>query len=136
MPALALLVKFNSESIMDEIEDFSAKSQYYIINKDKSVSMVEDLEEWSKQYDSPDRIVKQESIEGIKISTVFLGLDHNFRGGPPLLFETMVFFDGLSSAVGYEYQTRCSTYEQALDMHQTAVELVNKAVIKAKGELQ
>jgi hypothetical protein len=29
------------------------------------------------------------------ISTVFLGLDHNFtRDGPPILFETMVFLDG------------------------------------------
>src|SRR4051794_15289386 len=30
------------------------------------------------------------------VSTVWLGLDHNFWGGPPLIFETMVF---TSSAV-------------------------------------
>jgi hypothetical protein len=27
----------------------------------------------------------------IRVSTVFLGLDHAFRGGPPVLWETMVF---------------------------------------------
>lgn len=29
--------------------------------------------------------------EGIEISTVWLGIDHNFFDGPPLIFETMVF---------------------------------------------
>ena len=30
--------------------------------------------------------------DGIEVSTVFLGMDHNFGAtGPPLLFETMVF---------------------------------------------
>jgi hypothetical protein len=26
-----------------------------------------------------------------KVSTVWLGLDHQFLGGPPLIFETMIF---------------------------------------------
>lgn len=39
------------------------------------------------------RQVKETMLpNGIWVSTVFLGLDHNMgRGGPPLIFETMAF---------------------------------------------
>ncbi len=30
---------------------------------------------------------------GIEVSTVFLGMDHSFMDGPPVLWETMVFAD-------------------------------------------
>lgn len=36
-------------------------------------------------------IVKQEYVDDYWISTVWLGLDHSFASGPPLIFETMVF---------------------------------------------
>jgi hypothetical protein len=39
-----------------------------------------------------DRIVGQcNTLYGEKLSTVWLGLDHNWGGGPPLIFETMLF---------------------------------------------
>ncbi|CAB3940093.1 hypothetical protein [Ectopseudomonas oleovorans] len=42
-----------------------------------------------------DRRVAETWIDDVRISTVFLGLDHNHAlGGDPLLFETMVFVDG------------------------------------------
>ncbi len=49
--------------------------------------------EWGKFFqDGRNRIVKYEVLHnGYRVSTVFLGLDHNFMGGKPLLFETMVF---------------------------------------------
>lgn len=31
------------------------------------------------------------TVFGNRISTVFLGLDHSWNGGPPVVFETMVF---------------------------------------------
>lgn len=37
------------------------------------------------------RVVKQEYVGDYWISTVWLGLDHNMGGGPPMIFETMVF---------------------------------------------
>jgi hypothetical protein len=52
------------------------------------------------------------------VSTVFLGIDHNFGNGPPLLFETMVFggeYDG--------YCKRYSTWEEAEGGHKTACAL-------------
>lgn len=37
------------------------------------------------------RVAKTVLPDGRVVSTVFLVLDHSFEGGPPLIFETMVF---------------------------------------------
>ena len=64
----------------------------YILKGHKPVK-VEDVLEWEKWFETADRVVKQETLsDGKFVSTVFLGLDYNFRTiGKPLLFETMVF---------------------------------------------
>src|SRR5580692_3419733 len=73
---------------------------------------------WSEDRRN-DRIVKQEAVLGICwVSTVFLGLDHNFFGdGPPILFETMAFWAGEHG----EEQDRCSTWLEAERMHRRMV---------------
>lgn len=52
------------------------------------------LEEWSVAFSTRPRF-RQTYVgygQGKKfVSTVWLGLDHNFAGGPPLIFESMVF---------------------------------------------
>lgn len=47
-------------------------------------------------------------IGAVDVSTVFLGLDHQFGEGPPLLFETMVFGGPLD-----EEQRRYTTWAEA-----------------------
>lgn len=93
---------------------------YYIL-KDREPVLC-DLMTWADWIEGGERIVKQENISDIKISTVFLGLDHQWGKGPPLLFETMIFGGELDM-----YQDRCTTWEQAEAMHA-------KAVAKVKGE--
>lgn len=44
---------------------------------------------WEKQ-----RVVKSTHVEDFRVSTIFLGLDHGFGGGSPVLFETMIFGPG------------------------------------------
>lgn len=61
---------------------------------------------------------------GIWVSTVFLGLDHSFFDDePPLLFETMVFGADPDPDRAYAdvYQERCSTWDEAVEMHKRAV---------------
>lgn len=53
------------------------------------------------------------------VSTVWLGLDHSFGVGPPLIFETMVFGGNLD-----QYQYRYATLEQARTGHDEAVQKV------------
>jgi hypothetical protein len=74
-----------------------------------------------------DRHVADETFGPSRISTVFLGLDHNWGRKPPVLWETMVFGGKLDRT-----QNRCSgSWEQAEAMHADmvgrvkAVELLN-----------
>ena len=46
---------------------------------------------WAAQFDHDRRVAEDTLPDGTYISTVFLGLDHQFGEGPPLIFETMVF---------------------------------------------
>lgn len=69
-------------------------SGQYILSEDGFTPIPEpDLMAWGKwmQKDRV-RIVKQEELpDGRYLSTVFLGLDHAYDGGGPLLWETMLF---------------------------------------------
>lgn len=62
-----------------------------------------------------------------QVSTVWLGLDHNFLGGPPLIFETMVFtsdsWEGKELLLDLECQ-RYSTEEEARKGHAEYVALI------------
>lgn len=81
-----------------------------------------ELLEWAKAFeDGNTRRVDQTVIDDICISTVFLGLDHQYGNGPPLLFETMIF-----GGKEDEYQNRCSTWEEAESMHRNAIEHVKQ----------
>lgn len=81
--------------------------------------------EWMIMFNQDERIIAKDTLGSCSISTVFLGLDHAFEG-PPLIFETMIF--GWRND---EYQTRCSTKEQALEQHQDAILLLLSEIKKA-----
>jgi hypothetical protein len=66
--------------------------------------------------EDPWRVGRTEINDKCYVSTVFIGLDHNWDGGDPLLFETMIFGGPLD-----QYQERYSTWEQAERGHEEAV---------------
>lgn len=84
----------------------------------------EDPEEWGKKSeDSDGRRVARDEIGDVVVSTVFLGIDHNWTGkGPPVLFETMVFGGPLD-----EEQERCCTWAEAEAQHAAMVKRVKEA---------
>ena len=93
-------------------------SNFYIL-KDKKVIPVEDISEWSEFYeDIKNSRVDQTVKDGVRVSTVFLGIDHSFMGNIPLIFETMIF-----GGENDQYQDRCSTWKQAEAMHKKACDL-------------
>jgi hypothetical protein len=66
---------------------------YYILDENRQPVAV-DLLTWGRWFEEePDRRrVAETFTELCWVSTIFLGVDHNFIGrGPPILFETMVF---------------------------------------------
>lgn len=81
-----------------------------------------DLMVWGKWMQEHDRAVAKSSVGDNLISTVFLGLDHSFTGGVPILFETMIF-----GGKHDQYQDRYSTWAAAEAGHVHAVELVRRS---------
>jgi hypothetical protein len=49
---------------------------------------------WARWYETADRVVFKTDVGPAHVSTVFLGIDHSYGTGPPLLYETMIFVDG------------------------------------------
>lgn len=78
-----------------------------------------DLDEWSALREGDGRRVAETHLPGgVWVSTVLLGMDHNFGSGPPLIFETMVFGpDDMSDLDMDRYPTK----EQALAGHEAIV---------------
>jgi len=50
-----------------------------------------DVQVWARWFGTADRTVAKDAFGGAEISTVFLGIDHSFGRGAPVLYETMVF---------------------------------------------
>lgn len=121
------------------------KRGYWIL-KDKKPVKVDTVEEWGVMFENTDgRRVAQDTVGDFWISTVFLGMDHNFSSdGPPLLFETMVFDQSCKrplrlrkdsgeeiESIGEDvYQNRYATWEEAEAGHKEAVEMVKSGEIK------
>lgn len=92
----------------------------YILDQKGNPVRCDDLDTWVQWFEQSGlRRVAKDEIGDIEISTVFLGLDHAFGGGPPLLWETMIFGGEQDG-----YQERYSSREAALAGHTKAVALV------------
>jgi hypothetical protein len=96
---------------------------WYILDENNKPirSTIVDCGEWLEE--NPERkAVKQENVnDDIHVSTVFLGLDHAWNSGIPVLWETMIF-----GGEHDQYQERYTSYEDALEGHQIALNLVNQ----------
>lgn len=121
--------------------------------------------EWAQFFEGDfdlRRVARTQIKDGPEVSTVFLGLDHNFAGlgANPFLYETMVFKadewkPGMTPGEAMEFeaemgmkppryleeghwvhpdcdQERCATYEQAIRMHERMVERWGAAIWNAK----
>lgn len=82
-----------------------------------------DLDTWAKWYETnrESRRVALDEFDNIRVSTVFLALNHNWGDGPPLLFETMVFGGKMD-----EYMRRYSTRKEAENGHKEVVSMVKQ----------
>jgi hypothetical protein len=81
-----------------------------------------DFDEWIRLWREDMRPLARTELPGVTVSTVFLGLDHQYGDGPPVLWETMVFTEGNSTVSGFnEEQWRYTSRESALEGHRRAV---------------
>lgn len=101
--------------------------EHYILDHNGNPVSTTDVELLSKFLSDGDaRTVNKTSLPGdVKVSTVFLVIDHNWSGkGPPILWETMIF--------GGHYDLWTERYislENAEAGHEAAVAMVRKALV-------
>lgn len=75
------------------------------------------LDDWSQMIERRQHVLWHDEVGDWLVSTVFLGIDHNFScSGPPVLFETMIF-----TRDNNEYQERTTTWELAREQHLAAL---------------
>lgn len=104
----------------------------YILVGKKPIE-VSDLLLWGRWMEQNDRHVSKDMVGRYRVSTVFLGLDHNYMDdGEPILFESMVFDHGQSKSIfgrTYfpsldEYTRRWQTWDEAEAGHRAIVEKI------------
>ena len=104
-------------------------SDKYIL-RGKTPVPCDDPMKWGEWMQKGNRLVRKDTatvtvagkpVGEVRVSTMFLGFDHSFGEGPPLLFETMVFGGTLD-----QEQDRCSTWEAAEKMHELMCERVKR----------
>ena len=95
---------------------------YYRLKADHSVEPV-DFEEFMLLPSQLGTPVGQTVVGEAHISTVFLGMDHNFLGPTPKIFETMILGGRYD-----EWQWRYATWDEAVAGHEYAVRLVKGEV--------
>ena len=82
----------------------------------KTPKPVKDVLEWAEWFETANRRVAHTKMWlGVEVSTVFLGLDHSFGRGTPILFETMIFGGNHN-----QYQERYYTWEESELGHKQA----------------
>lgn len=88
---------------------------------DKDGTPISDVLAWGKKLEDIEykRVAKTTLPDGTWVSTVWLGLDHQYGDGPPLIFETMVF--EAEHDLGELDQKRYSTLAEAEDGHNAMV---------------
>lgn len=95
---------------------------YNYILEGKEPVHCDDIETWSKWYQTANRRVASTFIsDDVRVSTVFLAMDHNWHGGEKILFETMVFGGRYD-----DYQERYHTWDEAEEGHKRIVEMVRR----------
>lgn len=109
---------------------------HYILNKDQEPVEVENIIDWAHWMSTHERRVMLTKFEStdkndkeILISTVFLGVDHNFGNGPPILWETMIFPDDK-----WRYQRRHTSRYEAVIAHEEAQAFVEKTLKERKAD--
>ena len=100
-------------------------SGQYILDDNGNPVLEHNIRKWGLwMQDGEKRRVAWDVLpSGVRVSTVFLGLDHNWGDDPPVLWETMIFGGNQEG-----YQELYTSLEEAVEGHKKALELASKEV--------
>jgi hypothetical protein len=106
------------------------KPRWYILDHERHPVRVDDVLTWGRWLEQTEnRHVADDHVGEVRVSTVFIGLDHRLYGaGPPLIFETMIFGGELDGTMW-----RYSTWDDAEAGHAMAVKKVRQSQHAVEG---
>lgn len=105
----------------------------YVLDESGQPVLEPNLMKWAVWFETADRQVAETTTANVRISTVFLGLDHGWSqlGHPfehePVLWETMVFGASIPREIQLRYQSR----DDALSGHEVVVAEVERQLREA-----
>lgn len=97
----------------------------YVLDEHGEARPEPDVLVWARWFESDERrILRQQrwvrdNGDEVFVSTVFLGLDHGWLGGPPVLWESMAFLNGESLE-----EDRYTSREAATSGHRRMVRML------------
>ena len=120
-----------------EMSALFQEKHHFILDADNN-AIPATLLEWGRFRETDPRWrVGHDAVDGLVVSTVFLGSDHNYAGvGPPILYETMVFHSADGGDADYSKscdgsEARYATYAEAQAGHAEVCEKIKRGEIKA-----
>jgi hypothetical protein len=90
------------------------------------------MKQWAELMRDPAiKRVCSDMVEGLAVSTVWLGLNHAFGRGAPLIFETMIFDKSPGSLHPWAdlWMTRYSTMDEAIAGHRYVVAALKQRLL-------
>lgn len=100
-------------------------SRYYVLD-DRGEPLPVDLKTWAIWFDCGIRRIGLDGFGLTTVSTVFLGLDHAWAGGPPVLWETCVF----QAPDGHDHVRRYTSRAEAEEGHKEVLKEIRTLVAK------
>jgi hypothetical protein len=110
----------------------SARVRYYVLDASGEPQPEPDpiaYARWKEANHAACVVARTEVAPGCTVSTVFLGIDHAFRGGPPVLWESMIFGGALDGM-----QRRYISRANAISGHEILVANAQKMIPKVKAK--
>lgn len=94
---------------------------YYVLDEKNQPkpATVEEFSRFMTEHSIRKVVGRTELADGVWVSTVFLGMDHAWGGGPPVLWETMIFEGEYD-----QHMWRWSSREQAVAGHLEVLDAV------------
>lgn len=104
--------------------DYLGRNHGHYVEIDGAPRLATNLMQWCVGMEGCRR-VEVTQVGEHHVSTVFLGLDHAFARGAPVLYETMIFHqDNKEDHTWLDFQRRYSTRQEALEGHYNVVTVI------------
>lgn len=107
--------------------DYRDYEHKYILNEHGEAEKCPDVLKWAEWFENSfeQRRLRSDTVCGMRVSTVFLALDHGSSvAGPPILWETMVF--DKNNNMAFDICRRYTSRKEAEAGHEAVLEQIKQ----------